>query len=454
MSNTNHNLQTQTSNALHNAIMEAGGKDRPPMLAPSNYVQWKSKIKRYIDTKPNNELFHYCLENPPYKFKWTKKTVLIAEGSSETTTEGYMENYKNVSQDIRDQMNAEAKAELEAHYMYMAQIQEVTLDAADNFGPIFDAEPLQKADKDDDDLAKERCYNDNLALMLATESDETIRLAQESRSKRSDLIRPFDYKNLNNLYDLFVPQREKSSEHKYFSERTRQPIVVPVSTRNLKRNVDQSVVTSHKKTVAKESTVKKPISIIRKLYEHLIEIILFIVDSGCSKHMTRNLKLLTNFMEKILDTPPLIIQTTPETISQAPTVTATEKISQAKTNKENPQAKEDEFINIFSTLMDVKTAFLFGSLEEVYVNQLDGFIDPHHPGQVYHLKKALYGLKQASRVWYDELSDFLVSNGFSKGGDKLVSWSSKKQDCTSVSSVEAKYVSLSACCAQVLWLRN
>nr|GFB13624.1 retrovirus-related Pol polyprotein from transposon TNT 1-94 [Tanacetum cinerariifolium] len=40
------------------------------------------------------------------------------------------------------------------------------------------------------------------------------------------------------------------------------------------------------------------------------------------------------------------------------------------------------------------------------------------------------------------------------GGDKLVSWSSKKQDCTSMSSAEAEYVSLSTCCAQVLWLRT
>ncbi|GJT12468.1 retrovirus-related pol polyprotein from transposon TNT 1-94 [Tanacetum coccineum] len=40
------------------------------------------------------------------------------------------------------------------------------------------------------------------------------------------------------------------------------------------------------------------------------------------------------------------------------------------------------------------------------------------------------------------------------GGDKLVSWSSKKQDCTSMSSAEAEYVSLSACCTQVLWLRT
>nr|GEY30466.1 hypothetical protein [Tanacetum cinerariifolium] len=40
------------------------------------------------------------------------------------------------------------------------------------------------------------------------------------------------------------------------------------------------------------------------------------------------------------------------------------------------------------------------------------------------------------------------------GGDKLVSWSSKKQDCTSMSFAESEYVSLSACCAQVLWMRT
>ncbi|GJU31277.1 hypothetical protein Tco_1174866 [Tanacetum coccineum] len=69
----------------------------------------------------------------------------------------------------------------------------------------------------DDIVYKTGCYNDNLALMLAPESDETIRLDKESRSKLSDLIRPFDYDQLNNLYDLFVPQREKSPEQHYFS---------------------------------------------------------------------------------------------------------------------------------------------------------------------------------------------------------------------------------------------
>nr|GEY77525.1 hypothetical protein [Tanacetum cinerariifolium] len=60
--------------------------------------------------------------------------------------------------------------------------------------------------------------------------------------------------------------------------------------------------------------------------------------------------------------------------------------------------------------MNVKTTFLYGPLkEEVYLNQPDGFVDPYHPN------KALYGLKQAPKAWYNELSTFLVSKGFSKG---------------------------------------
>ncbi|GJZ61041.1 hypothetical protein Tco_0617178 [Tanacetum coccineum] len=67
MSNTINNMKTQTSSALHNIIMEVGGKDHPPITIP------------------------------------------VAEGSSETTIKGYMENYKNVSEDIRNLLNAKAK---------------------------------------------------------------------------------------------------------------------------------------------------------------------------------------------------------------------------------------------------------------------------------------------------------------------------------------------------------
>nr|GEZ78004.1 retrovirus-related Pol polyprotein from transposon TNT 1-94 [Tanacetum cinerariifolium] len=65
--------------------------------------------------------------------------------------------------------------------------------------------------------------------------------------------------------------------------------------------------------------------------------------------------------------------------------------------------------------MDVKTTFLNGPLkEEVYVAQPDGFVDLDHPEKVYRLRKALYGLKQAPKAWYNELSKFLTSKGFTK----------------------------------------
>nr|GEW25954.1 hypothetical protein [Tanacetum cinerariifolium] len=170
--------------------------------------------------------------------------------------------------------------ELEAHYMYITQLQEVSPDAADS-RPIFDDEPLQKITlyktREDKELDKvielenkvkvldnivyktgqsvqtmnmlnnkcrtsfakpeflkkaQRvnprlydigCYNDNLALMLAPDSDEVILLEKESRSKLSDLIRPFDYDKLNNLISAGLNQfhrclnEEMVSDLRYFN---------------------------------------------------------------------------------------------------------------------------------------------------------------------------------------------------------------------------------------------
>ncbi|GJU37045.1 retrovirus-related pol polyprotein from transposon TNT 1-94 [Tanacetum coccineum] len=151
--------------------------------------------------------------------------------------------------------------------------------------------------------------------------------------------------------------------------------------------------------------------------------------------------------------------------------------------------KKDEDNTVIHNKMDVKTAFLNVSLKEkVYVSQPDGFVDPDHPEKVYRLRKALYGLKQAPKAWHGmdkcdsivtpmatkpkldaDLSGTSVdqtryqscldtrkitSKGIQFLGDKLVSWMSKKHDCTSMSTSEAEYVALSPICAQVLWMRT
>nr|GEW78433.1 transposase, MuDR [Tanacetum cinerariifolium] len=151
---------------------DTGGKDHPPILAPSNYVQWKSKIKRYIVTKPNLELIHYCLDNPPHKFKWAERTIPVTEGidndiySTVDACPNACEMWNAIKRlkqeeagielsdeqvDWRDGTDDELEdQELEEHYLYMEKIQEVTPDAADNSGLIFDAEPLQKVQNNDD----------------------------------------------------------------------------------------------------------------------------------------------------------------------------------------------------------------------------------------------------------------------------------------------------------------
>ncbi|GKE45352.1 integrase, catalytic region, zinc finger, CCHC-type containing protein [Tanacetum coccineum] len=151
MSNTNTNLQTQTSNALHNAIVEEGGKDRPPMLAPGNYIQWKSKIKRYIDTKPNNELIYYCLQNPPYKFKWIEKTILVAEGidndiySTVDACPNACEMWKAIERSQQAATRNKGKA------------------IVNSSPPTYDQEPTMVAE--DDEMSKEKEIDKLMALI-------------------------------------------------------------------------------------------------------------------------------------------------------------------------------------------------------------------------------------------------------------------------------------------------
>nr|GEX99693.1 integrase, catalytic region, zinc finger, CCHC-type, peptidase aspartic, catalytic [Tanacetum cinerariifolium] len=178
--------------------------------------------------------------------------------------------------------------------------------------------------------------------------------------------------------------------------------------------------------------------------------------------------------------------------------------------------------------MDVKTAFLNGNLrKEVYVSQLDGFVDPDNPNHVYKLKKK-YGFEScdpvdtpmvekskldedregkavdpshyrgmigtllyltASRpdlhiaicmcartvhqgLWYPKDSSVALtafadadhpgcqdtrrstSGSVQFLGERLISWSSKRQKSAAISSTEAEYIALSGCCAQILWMRS
>nr|GEU29089.1 retrovirus-related Pol polyprotein from transposon TNT 1-94 [Tanacetum cinerariifolium] len=144
--------------------------------------------------------------------------------------------------------------------------------------------------------------------------------------------------------------------------------------------------------------------------------------------------------------------------------------------------------------MDVKSAFLYGKMEEeVYVCESPGFEDLNFLDKVYKMEKALYGLHQAPRALYETLSTYLLDNGFHMGlqvkqksdgifisQDKYVAEILKKFDFVTVktastpmesnktlikdeeaedtivanSTTKAEYVAIANCYGQVLWIQN
>ena len=62
--------------------------------------------------------------------------------------------------------------------------------------------------------------------------------------------------------------------------------------------------------------------------------------------------------------------------------------------------------------MDVKSAYLNGDLvEEIYMEQPEGFVDPTGKEKVCRLHKSLYGLKQAGRSWYHKIDTYFGELG-------------------------------------------
>nr|GEU72049.1 copia protein [Tanacetum cinerariifolium] len=94
------------------------------------------------------------------------------------------------------------------------------------------------------------------------------------------------------------------------------------------------------------------------------------------------------------------------------------------------------FMGFMVYQMDVKSAFLYGTIEEeVYVCQPSGFEDHDYPDKVYKVVKALYGLHQAPRAWYETLANYLLENGYQRGKIDQTLFIKKQKDGKSASTL-------------------
>ncbi|GJY38545.1 retrovirus-related pol polyprotein from transposon TNT 1-94 [Tanacetum coccineum] len=94
-----------------NNIMAAGSKDRPPMLGPGRYSQWRSRFLRYIDTKPNGGGLKKCILNGPY----VPTSVLIqavpeAEGRPAVQQHTAIETVLNMTPENKEHFQSEKEA--------------------------------------------------------------------------------------------------------------------------------------------------------------------------------------------------------------------------------------------------------------------------------------------------------------------------------------------------------
>nr|GEV47911.1 hypothetical protein [Tanacetum cinerariifolium] len=418
--------------------------------------------------------------------------------------------------------------ELEACYSFMAKIHEVLPGDSRS-----DANPLEKVqyDADYNVFSNERQHSEqpksiNDAYSNRTQDrylgalhDKEVKLAKYKTYKDctiendtlelQDLKAQLQDKNIaiSELKKLIEKCKGKSVETKFDkpfvvrqpnAQRIPKPSVLGKSTPflySLKRK-SFSKTKSVTKTYVSDD-LSKPVTT-PSSPQTIVQLILFIVESGCTKHMTGNIKLLCNFIEKYLvefihinfdEIKELSKASNYDNSGPVPQLqkTSDHNHSELETHDHNNEPSSSTLVPNVSPSADAYTLllqeldFLFSPLFKEYfsVGNQNGFVNPDHLEKVYRLRKALYGLKQAPRAWYDELLNFLMSKCFTKViafsnvdhagcldtrkstsggiqflGDKLASSMSKKQDCTAMSLAEAEYVALSASCAQVMWMRT
>nr|GEV05315.1 reverse transcriptase domain-containing protein [Tanacetum cinerariifolium] len=193
---------------MHNNIMAAGFRDRPPMLAPGRYPRWRLRFLRYVDTRPNGKALRKCILSGPYK----PTTVLV---QAVEATDNSLAVPEHTTVETPTNMSPENKAhflaEKEAIHLILTEIGDdiyLTVDACQTTQEMWEAiERLQQGQRlislttlagvvkqyqnEVNELRAEKlARNANPLALVATAQASQYPFYRSSRSHRSSVPSP------------------------------------------------------------------------------------------------------------------------------------------------------------------------------------------------------------------------------------------------------------------------
>nr|GFA27241.1 hypothetical protein [Tanacetum cinerariifolium] len=157
---------------MHNNIMAAGSRDRPPMLATGRYPQWRSRFLRYINTRPNGKALRKCILSGPYK-----PTTVVVQAVATTDDSLAIPKHTTISHNYQIQRQIDSQ-------------------------PISPpSESASEEDSDPEQAQKDKDMQKNLALIVKyfkniyKPTNNNLRTSLNSRNKNVDTTSR--YKNDN-----------------------------------------------------------------------------------------------------------------------------------------------------------------------------------------------------------------------------------------------------------------
>ncbi|GJV16437.1 hypothetical protein Tco_1361760 [Tanacetum coccineum] len=178
---------SSTDSQMHNNIMAAGSKDRPPMLGPGRYSQWRSRFLRYIDTKANGEYLRKCIFDGPYKLT---SVVIEAVAGHSKMLQQYQKHERSRDNNYYQAPKPQRTNATSSSTRPSASTRHKGKEIAKPVTP--QSESVSEEDSDPEQAQRDKDMQKNLALLakyfkkLYKPTNNNLRTSSNSRNKTED----------------------------------------------------------------------------------------------------------------------------------------------------------------------------------------------------------------------------------------------------------------------------